>query len=275
MHRILRFWILRGQVRFLCYHSVMPSGVDGVRPLGTISSEDFEAHLDYLRQKEVKTVSMPEAKLILQRKRRLNDRIVCVTFDDGFMNNLTVAWPILKRYQTTAHFFITAEAVGRSTPYGWDYWTDGTRIVNDLSTIAADSLPLDAACLRQLCAQGGSVGSHGLSHRSLTTLSHGAVKQEVCRSKEILEGFIGDTVDTFAYPFGHYDSVVIDLVKRAGYKWGFTVKVGRNKPMGGDGCYSLRRFSFDRNVSFRTFRAINCGGYDFVRIKDALKRSSW
>ena len=90
-----------------------------------------------------------------------------------------------------------------------------------------DPIPLlDAEGMKKLVQHGWCIGSHGISHRSLTSIGLDEVKEEIFGSKRTLEELLGVPVYHFSYPFGHYDGEVISLLKKAGYKTAATTRKG-------------------------------------------------
>jgi peptidoglycan/xylan/chitin deacetylase (PgdA/CDA1 family) len=118
---------------------------------------------------------------------------VVFSFDDGLISNYTCIWPILVARGFTGTFFIVADWIG-----------------------AADCM--DASQLREMSASGMSIGSHGLTHRSLAGLSESALDRELVGSKERLEQLLGTEVTTLALPRGLMDRQVLERARLAGYR---------------------------------------------------------
>jgi peptidoglycan/xylan/chitin deacetylase (PgdA/CDA1 family) len=105
----------QARLAILIYHRVLP-GPDPFRP-GEPDAGIFERHIAFLAR-NFDVLSLTEAASRL-RSGRLPKRACCVTFDDGYADNLTVALPILQRYQAPATVFV---ATG---------YLDGGRMFND------------------------------------------------------------------------------------------------------------------------------------------------
>jgi peptidoglycan/xylan/chitin deacetylase (PgdA/CDA1 family) len=117
---------------------------------------------------------------------------VALTFDDGTIDNYTVALPILTKYGCTATFFVVTSMVGRG---------DG----------------LTASMLREMVAQGMTIGSHSVSHPHLTSISTSQIWSEVSDSRERLSQMTGADCTEFSYPYGDYNKPIKEMVRRAGY----------------------------------------------------------
>lgn len=71
------------------------------------------------------------------------------------------------------------------------------------------------------------VGCHTYSHKDLTKLYPWHMEDEILIGKIELERIISETIDTFAYPFGRYDSKIINILKRLNFKEARTTKLFR------------------------------------------------
>jgi peptidoglycan/xylan/chitin deacetylase (PgdA/CDA1 family) len=91
---------------------------------------------------------------------------------------------------------------------------------------------------------GFQIGSHTITHRNLTTLDDAELKWELEASKTILETLTQQEVPWFAYPFGHYDSRVVEAVARAGYRYARTCDAEDQGPLL-LGSFQLDGFDFE------------------------------
>ena len=272
-HRLFNYQFLRGHIRFLCYHSIMRKNLDEWIPCSTIWADIFESHLQYLKNNDIKVLSMPQALEILTGKKICYERMVCITFDDGYRNNLTVAWPLIKSFGYTAHFFLTSDAIGKKEPYNWDLWMKGTKVTSVPDTIPDDSLPLSEREVSLLSSEDATFGSHGMYHMDLRKLSQRDLKKQICEPRERIEFLTKQKINTFAYPFGYYNIEVIKTLRNQNYQWGFSVRAGRNKPGDQQNQYRINRTSFTKNGSLHLFKRVISGGYDFIRLKDIFHRA--
>ena len=95
------------------YHNVFEEGTEGI-----ISEAEFEKHMDYLNFKKMITYKMEELEKI---EYPLSKKSIFITFDDGYKNNYTKAFPILKKYNTKATIFINTKYIGKDKDYlNWD-----------------------------------------------------------------------------------------------------------------------------------------------------------
>jgi peptidoglycan/xylan/chitin deacetylase (PgdA/CDA1 family) len=190
----------RRGLRVLTYHAV---GLALERdPYGnSISKERFAEHVRLLASLRV---PWPPARFGPAG----SEPALCVTFDDGFRDTLTEAAPLLVETGIPFMLFATADFIRRGeAPY------------------------LDAGQLRALAAlPGASIGSHGLTHKVLTTLSDADLAEELSASRRWLEDLLGRPVESLSYPHGAVDRRVRDAAEAAGYRLGATSRWGANEP---------------------------------------------
>jgi peptidoglycan/xylan/chitin deacetylase (PgdA/CDA1 family) len=205
--------------KVVVYHTIskpdkpMPANID-------VSAERFERHLKWLSRQSEKVVTL--RKLLTEPAEKSH---ISITFDDGYKDNLTVALPLLEKYELPATIFMAAGFIS----------DDGYLTGEDLKTLAAHPLI--------------TIGSHGLLHRHLTKLSPTEARRELTVSKQILEETINKTVDLLAYPYGDCNPAIERLSKESGYTAAWSVWNGENTQ------HSLWRVPLGRNDNLLRFIA--------------------
>lgn len=166
----------------------------------------FASQMGYLKRFGYRVISLPEALACLRGDRPLPARAVVLTFDDGYENFYEYAWPVLRRHDFPAMVYLIAGMLGQ--PSSW-FAADGR-----------DTPPLmTAARVRQLRAEGVDFGAHSVSHVRLAQQQDTRrIRDEVFRSKAMLEDVLGEPVEHFCYPYGSHDRRVVDAVADAGYR---------------------------------------------------------
>jgi len=172
----------------LHYHSLNPN-------INGISKNLFEEHIKYLSS-NYNIVTLKEALQKVINNCSNGDELV-ITFDDGYEDNLTKAFPILSKYGGAATIFITTGLIGRRYL--------GQKMLNRNQIV-------------ELAQNGIEIGSHAVNHINLTTILEDQLKNELVESKSKLENIIGEEVSSFCYPYGRYDIKVVDMCKKIGYK---------------------------------------------------------
>ncbi len=145
---------------------------------------------------------------------RLDSKSVILTFDDGYDDFFTQVLPMVPLYDFRPMLFVVAGLLGQTNQ--WDK-AGGHR---SRRLMSADEV-------REAHLRGAIIGSHSLTHAWLPGLSDRALKSELFGSKQKLEDLLGSRVDTFAYPFGAFDTRVRDAVEEAGYVHAFTAEPAR------------------------------------------------
>lgn len=126
---------------------------------------------------------------------------IIFTFDDGYEDAYTDAYPILKKNNFTGVFYIVTGFVGKGNYLNWEQ-------------------------IKTMSENGMIIGSHTLNHIDLEKADSGMAKNEIEASKKILEEKINKKIYDFCYPSGKYNDAVIDSLKKAGYQTATTVKGG-------------------------------------------------
>jgi peptidoglycan/xylan/chitin deacetylase (PgdA/CDA1 family) len=221
------------------YHRVAPTGSTALAPW-RVAPEKFEEQLCYLHEAGYYSTRLAEWQTAVATKRPLPGRAILITFDDGYLDFLTYAWPLLKRYGFTATVFLVAGEIGGKNH--WDHRLD------------SEAVPLLGwADIRQLQIEGVEFGSHSLSHPRLTALSTADIVRQAARSRAILERGLGVPVSAFAYPYGDTDQVVQHLIGACGYIFGLSCKPGLSRFQ--DSLLSLPRIEVTGSDTLQQFVA--------------------
>jgi peptidoglycan/xylan/chitin deacetylase (PgdA/CDA1 family) len=189
----------------LMYHSVSPSTAADPHQL-RVHPRRLDAQLRALRRLGLRGVSMGE--LLRAHEKGEAARLVGLTFDDGYVDFLEHAVPVLESHGMTATVYVVAGRLG-----GHNDWDTGPR------------LPLmDVEQVRAVATAGQEIGSHGLTHVHLAGASSAVLKREVDESRHILEDVLQGPVDEFCYPYGSFDATAAEAVRAAGYAHGTVTK---------------------------------------------------
>ncbi len=179
-----------------CFHSISDDGW-----LFSVTENNFELFLKEL----MKTRSIVSLEDLLDKKDENINNKVAITFDDGYKSVLTLAYPILKKYGLTACVFVSGY---KSEMEGSNYF-EGRKL-------------LSLEQVRKLKKENWVIGYHTKSHSDLRFVSNEKLIDEIIYGKKELENKLGYKIDYFAYPYGVFDKKVINIVKKADYKYAFT-----------------------------------------------------
>lgn len=126
----------RGQGTILMYHRIVDSKQSSSNAFDPnlellVKLEEFDRQMKYLKS-NYRCIGLTESVEKL-RKGGLEEKSVVVTFDDGHRDNLTLALPILKKYEVPATFFITTGLIEKSFPLWWYEQEDILKTVKRLA----------------------------------------------------------------------------------------------------------------------------------------------
>jgi peptidoglycan/xylan/chitin deacetylase (PgdA/CDA1 family) len=183
----------------LCYHgvSVTPPRPDHAGLF--VSSEQFEAHLDFIEDRGYQLVAVSELWRLMQAGADVS-RHASITFDDGLGATVRTAMPILAQRGACCSMFVTTGLLGQPHP----------RVPQEKIATAQELLELAGA--------GFEVGAHTVDHPRLTGMPYGEVLDQLSRSRAFLEDLLGRPVRTMAYPFGAFDELTVRAAAEAGYE---------------------------------------------------------
>lgn len=200
-------------IPILTYHQVAAAPVKGTpfRSL-VVAPDDFARQMRFLRLLGYQGLSM--TALVPYLRGEKTGKVVGITFDDGYLNNLTHALPALQRNGFSATCYIVSQLAGRTNE--WD---------RDIG-IPASAL-MDADQLRQWVAGGQEIGAHTRHHVRLNSLDATASASEIAGCKEELEAIVGSAVRHFCYPYGEYEARHADIAHDAGYLTATTTQRSR------------------------------------------------
>lgn len=153
-------------------------------------------------------------KLLPYLKGNKQGKVVGITFDDGYKNNLTKALPILKHYGFSATCYIISQKIG-----GTNDW-DSKKGIPEKPLMNEEEI-------HQWIAAGMEIGSHTQHHIRLTEHDKSISKTEITQSKIDLEHKFSTTIRHFCYPYGQYNESIKNITNEAGYLTSTTVERGR------------------------------------------------
>jgi peptidoglycan/xylan/chitin deacetylase (PgdA/CDA1 family) len=165
-------------------------------------------------------------------------KVVGITFDDGYLNNLTEALPVLQRHGFSATCYAVSNLLGKTNE--WD------------REIGIAQVPLmNANQLRQWVAGGQEVGSHTQNHVRLLQSDASAALAEMTQDKATLEDLLAMPVQHFCYPYGEYAAQHVAMARQAGFQTVTTTRRGRSS--GKDSLLELPRVPIVRSTGLPVF----------------------
>ena len=195
----------------LMYHRITdkeaPTSSHGI----WLTAEQFNAQLQSLRTRGFDTITFRDYDQFLQGQGRLPRRPIILTFDDGYEDNYTVAFPLLRNFDYRAVIFAVTHKKRRT-----NFWDTGEPTASLLTSEQ----------MRELNHSGIEIGSHTITHPRLPQTPVDVVRQELSESRDSLQQILGSEVISFAYPYGALQPAVKSLVEEAGYKFAVAADSG-------------------------------------------------
>jgi peptidoglycan/xylan/chitin deacetylase (PgdA/CDA1 family) len=242
-----------GEVPVLMYHSIDTGATRKFRRFA-VSPEEFAAQMDHLDVEGYRTLTA--ADFAGQRgSGTLTGRPVVLTFDDAYADFYSAALPILRQHGFSATLYVPTAYVGATTRFNRNL---GEQLRKVLSWQA----------LSDIAAAGIEVAAHSHTHPQLDRVPADVVKDEVSRSRFLLEDKLGIKVEGFAYPFGFWDDAARVAVADAGFGYAVAVADLMTTPDGdaltlprltvnaGIGVAGLARLLDSRNTASRRQKAV-------------------
>ena len=193
--------------RILMYHMVSfhkkNAKFNGLR----VEPIEFEKQIKYLVENNWNFFTMSE---LIEKKENLPKKSISITFDDGYEDNFTNAFPILKKYNVKATIYIVFDRHGRE-------WSSKRKEKNSSGELVNEPKLLDEQIIELLDSGLLEIGSHTMTHDNLPTLNKEQKINEIKNSKIEIEKRFNIRCNSFCYPFGLYDEEDIKIVKDCGY----------------------------------------------------------
>jgi peptidoglycan/xylan/chitin deacetylase (PgdA/CDA1 family) len=195
-------------VPVLTYHKFSPSKTDKM----TVTGSAFEEQMKFLKDRGYHVITLNQLFDFLDFKIQIPKKSVVITIDDGWRSTYEIAYPILKKYGYPATLFVyTALITGSKQTLNWD-------LINEM----ADN-GIDLQC-------------HTRTHRKLTALASKesfkeyfeAIEKEFLDAAKTIKMRTSREVRYIAYPFGEINHLGVALLKKQGYRGGFTVTRASN-----------------------------------------------
>ena len=192
----------------------------------TVSPAAFEQQLRYLAVNDFTILTAEQVSAALHGHTPLPQKAVAITFDDGYRDNFTAAFPLLRKYQAPATIFLVTSVMGTQDHLAW----------RDILEMKENRIGFE---------------SHTVHHYDLAALSPDQLDLELTESKRVIESQIHAPVTHLAYPSGSYNHLVVKETQRTGYAAGW--KKGGGPVMPGDDPYLLPRIRVHGRTTMEDF----------------------
>ncbi len=141
-------------------------------------------------------------------------KVVGITFDDGYHNNIANALPVLKKQGFSSTCYAVSGLLGQT-----NFWDKHLGIAQAPLMTKAD--------IRQWVAGGQEIGSHTHQHLDLLGAADAPCRADIALGKSSLEAAIDRSVDHFCFPYGRYEPKHAVMAGEAGFKTATTTHRSR------------------------------------------------
>jgi peptidoglycan/xylan/chitin deacetylase (PgdA/CDA1 family) len=242
----------------LLYHGVGEPADPRFAPW-VVSPACFAEQMDLLVAEGYRTLTATEAVEHLRRHpTATHERVVAITFDDGFAEVHGTAWPQLRRRGLTATVYVTTGYVGATSRW--------------LQPVGEAERPmLDWDQIAELSDAGIEIGAHSVTHPQLDAVSLARATDEIDRSRDMIVSVLGP-ICSFAYPHGYHTAAVRRRVQRAGFQSAFAV--GNGIASAADDDYAITRVVVDGDATIDDFARLVAGQVGRAAHRP-VRRAAW
>ncbi len=231
----------RVEVPILMYHSILRSS--NTHGNYIISEAAFEKDLKYLKDNGYQTVVMQDLIDYVHGGRELPQKPVILTFDDGYFNNFSYAFPLLQKYNSKAVLSIIGyytdlytKTPDENPSYSHVTWDNVKEMMNSgLVELQNHSYNLHTTDK----GRNGSKKKKGESTEQYKTV----LTEDLGKLQTAFKSNTGYTPSTFTYPFGSVSNASFDIIKEMGFKASLSCESGMNTiTRDPESLYMLRRY---------------------------------
>jgi peptidoglycan/xylan/chitin deacetylase (PgdA/CDA1 family) len=220
---------LKAKVPILAYHHIKKTKPEDnqTEKILSISPEVFEQQMKVLKALGYQPIWLKDLYKALFYGEKLPERPIVITFDDGYKDNFQNAFPILKKYNFKATFFVIPQKVGSSGYMSWEE----LEIMRD---------------------SGMEIQSHTFSHSHLNELKGDFAFKELSESKKAIETKLNIPVYFISWPYDIYNEELIMLAQKAGYLGGVSLHYGLWQAP--DNIFEMFRVEIRGDKDYRLYR---------------------
>lgn len=221
----------------LMYHKI--SATEPATSALNVQPFYFEQQMKFLKEHHYNILPVEELAILIKTHQHIPRKTVAITFDDGFENNFTNAYPILKKHDIPATIFLVTSWIGKEGFLSWDE-------------------------IKEMTQHHIQFGNHTLSHAHLPSLTLKDATQEIETNEKILISKLSHLSSVFCYPFGGYSKELQELLQKDGYTSAVATSPDGQSAL--DDPYAIRRIRISHTSnSLFIFGIETSGYYGFIR----------
>lgn len=208
-------------VPVLMYHSISNEQGNPVIISPALLEEEFK----YIKDNGYTPITLDDLYNYLQNNAQIPEKSLLLTFDDGYENNYSALFPLLKKYGFRATIFVITSYVDKNSAY------------------------LTSTQIKEMNSYGVDIESHTVNHPYLNSLTKDKQLYELTESKSFLQKLLNKKINYIAYPYGAHNSDTLSAAEEAGYKLALTTDgrwaMKKNGILSLDRVYISSEFSMD------------------------------
>ena len=219
-------------VKVLLYHNVTAVETAQNNPY-VVSPAKFEKQIRWLKVNGYECLTVSDMFQKLAAGGTIGKTVV-ITFDDGYPDVYTYAFPVLSAFGLSATTYLVAEKIG--TP---------KNLTSDM--------------ILDMYNAGWEIGSHSMTHSDL--MNHEDLDTEICSSRNLIAAMTGiplSDIVSFAYPYGNADETVMTKVWKCGYQSG--AGLGQIPVSSSQNPYYFSRHPVTSDMTLENFTALFLSG---------------
>ena len=213
---------VKNGVSVLMYHMI----ADLANNDAVLAPDHFRAQMQFLKDNGYHPISLQQLDEYISHGTPLPEKPVCITFDDGYLDNYEIVYPLMKEFGFPWTIFVVTNDVGKSGRVTWEQ-------------------------LKEMHAAGVTVANHTFSHPQTTYLPAKTQREEVTLSQQALAEHLGIENTYFCYPYGLYNNTLLGILQENGITLAVTMDPGRVHV--GDDPLTVRRIWIGNRVDLKHF----------------------
>lgn len=210
-------------IPILMYHSIKTVSRAEVMRSVHVAPKAFALQMRILKTFGFRGCSVSEAISAIENG--TNERLVGLTFDDGYENFFYEALPILSRFDFSATVYCVSNFIGKSNEW-------------DAATGISKNMLMNDAQIKKTISHGIEIGCHSATHKSLIA-KECDIHYEISSAKSDLQNRFQTETNSFCYPYGHLNEKIISAVREAGFSSATTMV--RSRATSNDSPFTLPR----------------------------------
>jgi peptidoglycan/xylan/chitin deacetylase (PgdA/CDA1 family) len=227
----------------------------------TVATSSMREQLEYITQNGYTTIFLSDMIDYVENGKPLPPKPLMIALEDGFRDNYTELFPLLKEFNCKANIFLVAGFV--QTPDNL-----GPRAEGEFMLLEE---------VKTMCKEHAQVGLHTMYHKNLHELTLAEIDEDTRASKQRLDELGIPYQPVFAYPYAYYfkddlvkQAEVFGIFKKHGVRYAFKVGDRLNRlPLDLSKRFTLNRFHISGSYTIWEFKMVLMG---FIRITQRLKK---